>query len=56
MKLLIVNYPLSGLVLDLIGKEYNANYINALIQLINKQYADVLNIYESNGKMVFKIL
>lgn len=41
---------------DLIGKEYNANYINALIQLINKQYADVLNIYESNGKWYLKYL
>lgn len=41
---------------DLIGKEYNANYINALIQLINQQYADVLNIYESNGKWYLKYL
>ena len=41
---------------DLVGKEYNANYINALIQLINQQYADVLNIYESNGKWYLKYL
>ena len=41
---------------DLVGKEYNANYINALIQIINQQYADVLNIYESNGKWYLKYL
>ena len=41
---------------DLVVKEYNSNYILALINIINQKYGDILNIYESNGKWYLKYI
>lgn len=41
---------------DLVVKEYNSNYILALINIINQNYGDILNIYESNGKWYLKYI